>query len=241
VLDVSSKPKPVAGPDDLLLLLAQHWARDQSVFPTEDDRLDLPTIMLFQSYTGCRPAELVHASRGKACQDALGQADDGTDRGKGCRVRRGSIHNRGSRDEDDPDDFEDTDVYESDDASNTMPAAAITATSTNESEITMTKDTADCHTVKLNNFGIPIQGHSPSHPIKLGQQQEPTRQYKALCYEDVCLWIVPNPKLGERDLLVMEVHLRYHKGVDKNPKPYATLLCGPSLANPALQHDILIP
>ena len=33
-LDATSKPKPVAGPDDLLLLLAQHWARDESVFPT---------------------------------------------------------------------------------------------------------------------------------------------------------------------------------------------------------------
>jgi len=100
---------------------------------------------------------------------------------------------------------------------------------------TRNKDRRGCkvegHTVKLNNFGIPIQGHSPGHPIQLGQQ-EPTREYKALCYEDVCLWIVQNPKLGERDLLVMEVHLRYHKGVDKKPKPYATLLCGPSLANP---------
>jgi hypothetical protein len=46
-LDTTSKPKPVAGPDDLLLLLVQHWARDESVFPTEDDRHDVATIMLF--------------------------------------------------------------------------------------------------------------------------------------------------------------------------------------------------
>jgi hypothetical protein len=71
----SAKPKPVTGPDDLLLLLVQHWARDESIFPTEDDRLDLPTIMLFQSYTGCRPAELVHAPRGLGLQDPLDDED----------------------------------------------------------------------------------------------------------------------------------------------------------------------
>ena len=49
------------------------------------------------------------------------------------------------------------------------------------------------------------------------------RKYKALCYEDICLWIVKNPKKGERDVLAMEVHLRHHKGVDNKPKPYVAL------------------
>lgn len=62
-------------PDDLLLSLVQHWARDESIFPTEDDRLDLPMIMLFQAYTGCRPAELVHAPRGQGLQDPLADED----------------------------------------------------------------------------------------------------------------------------------------------------------------------
>ena len=75
-LDTTSKPKPVAGPDDLLLLLVQHWARDESVFPTEDDRHDVATIMLFQSYAGGRPAEFVHSSKGKASQDPLGEVED---------------------------------------------------------------------------------------------------------------------------------------------------------------------
>lgn len=75
-LDSTSKPKLVVGPDDLLLLLVQHWARDESVFPTEDDRHDLATIMLFNAYTGGRPAEFVHALKGKASQDSLGEADD---------------------------------------------------------------------------------------------------------------------------------------------------------------------
>lgn len=77
-LDNTSKTKPVAGPDDLLLLLVHHWARDESVFPTEDDRHDIATIMLFQSYTGGRPAEFVHSSKGKASQDPLGEAENAT-------------------------------------------------------------------------------------------------------------------------------------------------------------------
>lgn len=46
-LDITSKPKPIAGPDDLLLLLTHHWACNKSVFPTKDDRLNVATIMLF--------------------------------------------------------------------------------------------------------------------------------------------------------------------------------------------------
>ncbi|ATZ48870.1 hypothetical protein BCIN_04g00880 [Botrytis cinerea B05.10] len=59
-LDITAKAKPATGPDDLLLLFVQHWARDKSILPTKDDRHDIVTIMLFQSYTGGRPAEFVH-------------------------------------------------------------------------------------------------------------------------------------------------------------------------------------
>jgi len=64
-LDSTSKPKPVIGPDNLLLLLVQHWARDESVFPTGDNQHSLATIMLFNAYTGGRSAEFVHTSKGK--------------------------------------------------------------------------------------------------------------------------------------------------------------------------------
>jgi len=53
----------------------------------------------------------------------------------------------------------------------------------------------------------------------LGNFSELVRLYKAICYEDVRLWIVQNPKQGERDLLAMEVTLSHHKGADKKPKP----------------------
>jgi hypothetical protein len=75
-LDTTSKPKRVAGPDDFLLL-THHWARDESVFPTEDDRHDVATIMLSLAYTSGRPAEFVHASKGKASQDPLSEAEEG--------------------------------------------------------------------------------------------------------------------------------------------------------------------
>lgn len=65
----------MAGPDDLVRLLTYHWARDTSTFPTEDHRLDLATLMLFQSFTGCRPAELVDASKSKACLNPLAELD----------------------------------------------------------------------------------------------------------------------------------------------------------------------
>jgi hypothetical protein len=52
-----------------------------------------------------------------------------------------------------------------------------------------------------------------------------TREYKALCYEDIRLWIVQNPTPGGRDLLAMEITLAYHKGADKKPKPYVFDLC----------------
>ena len=45
-------------------------------------------------------------------------------------------------------------------------------------------------------------------------------RYKALCYEDIQLWIVQNPTQGGRDLVAMEITLKHHKGADRKPKPY---------------------
>jgi len=41
---------------------------------------------------------------------------------------------------------------------------------------------------------------------------------KTLCYEDVTLLVLPNPE-GKRDLLAMEVTLKYTKGWKKRPNP----------------------
>jgi hypothetical protein len=45
--------------DDVLLLLTYLWARDTYVFPTEDQRHMLTTILLLSIFTGARPVELV--------------------------------------------------------------------------------------------------------------------------------------------------------------------------------------
>jgi hypothetical protein len=43
-------------------------------------------------------------------------------------------------------------------------------------------------------------------------------EIKTLCYEDVTLLMLPNPE-GKRDILVMEVKLKYTKGAKKKPRP----------------------
>ncbi len=40
-LDITSKSEPVAGPDDLFLLL-QHWVRDEHVFPQRTTNMTSP-------------------------------------------------------------------------------------------------------------------------------------------------------------------------------------------------------
>jgi hypothetical protein len=42
---------------------------------------------------------------------------------------------------------------------------------------------------------------------------------KALCYEDVSVVLLPNPKDGTRNVLAMEIRLANHKGSDNKPKP----------------------
>jgi hypothetical protein len=81
-LDDQPATKPVMSVDDLFLGLTHHWSRDRSIFPTEDDRLDLPTIMLFQAYTACRPAELVDGTKCRGATDPL--FDDSVAKDPGC-------------------------------------------------------------------------------------------------------------------------------------------------------------
>ena len=53
--------------------------------------------------------------------------------------------------------------------------------------------------------------------------EEAVQKTKALCYKNICLWIIKNPQKGEQDVLAMEVHLQHHKGVNKKPKLYIAL------------------
>jgi hypothetical protein len=227
----------VVGPDDLLLLLVQHWARDESVFPTEDDRLDLATIMLFLAYTGGRPAEFVHSSKGKASQDPLGEAEE-ANKAKQTQQSAGKDYNReddidDSLDYDDDSDagdgpeFDVDDLFDSDDEAEEEIDEDAGYDSgygtTEETDVTMTEDVDDCYTAEVDESGEPVQ--QACDAAELDEFGEAIRKCKALCYEDICLWIVQNPKQGERDLLAMEVSLRHHKGVDNKPKPCVTPPC----------------
>ncbi|KAF2194223.1 hypothetical protein K469DRAFT_193527 [Zopfia rhizophila CBS 207.26] len=48
-------------------------------------------------------------------------------------------------------------------------------------------------------------------------------EIKTLCYEDVTLLTLPNPE-GRRDIIVMEVTLKYTKGAKKKPRPKTFIL-----------------
>ncbi|EXU94557.1 DUF3435 domain protein [Metarhizium robertsii] len=51
------------------------------------------------------------------------------------------------------------------------------------------------------------------------EDDEIVRKHKALCYEDIVLWLVQDPNGGDRDVLAMEVVFRHHKGAKNKRKP----------------------
>jgi hypothetical protein len=240
------KPKPLAGVDTLLLLLTQHWARDESVFRTEDDRLDFAAVTLFLAFTGGRPAEFVHVAKNPASQDPLGKDEETPRRGS----YQPSLHlNNDSSDyeydsevaDDIPDDILDEDLFDGDkslsgnemdlsDSDDEASQKVISEKQTDgcsnpdsgyisDRDSFMTESEVDRDVTDVAEVSDPTPW-SVNVTAPAGLEEE-RRKCKALCYEDICLWIVQNPKLGERDVLAMEVSLRHHKGADKKPKPYA--------------------
>ncbi|QSZ31844.1 hypothetical protein DSL72_001413 [Monilinia vaccinii-corymbosi] len=157
--------KPVLGADDFILLFIYYWAWDISIFPTEDQRLALATILLLLIYTGCRPAELVDAGKVKSAID------------------RDQTYEDDNWDEE----YEGLDKTKHDDPIYENP------------EPWVDPKVSDCD--------------------DQDDEEVLTREYKALCYEDIRLWIVRNPTPGERDLLGMEITLAHYKGADRKPKP----------------------
>jgi hypothetical protein len=187
-LDTTSKPKPVAGPDNLLLMHVQHWARDKSVFPTEDDCYDVATVMLFQAYTGSRPAEFVHSSKGKASEDSLGEReetnenshpqkavycdyDDNSDTGDNSDADEepeydgDSNTGDGSGSDDDvlfdsEDDGSDDGGADEDDEDMDEHGGSDSSYASNGTDVTMTEDTDKCYTTELDESGEPLQQNS---------------------------------------------------------------------------------
>jgi hypothetical protein len=85
----------------------------------------------------------------------------------------------------------------------------------------MTEDTDKSYTTELDQCGQPLRQNSDN--AEPDEVEEAKREYKALCCEDITLWIVRNPQQGKRDVLAMEVRLQHHKGVHNKPRPYVAL------------------
>ncbi|KAJ6436177.1 ribosomal protein s17 [Purpureocillium lavendulum] len=228
-LDDQPKSKPVMGVDDLLLGLTHHWSRDWSVFPTEDDRLDLSTIMLFQAYTACRPAELVDGTKSRAGRDPMIDDPEVEDvvpiksdsvhklqpterveyaaRTRTTRRKLGATGPAERRCEEDG--------FNSDRGSESAyDPESVDASSDDTSDTEYSDDDPeDVVTHEHKRLEPPPALSEPN------EDEEPVRKHKALCYEDIVLWIVQDPNKAGRDVLAMEVRFRHHKGADKKPKP----------------------
>ncbi|KAL9068183.1 MAG: hypothetical protein Q9157_006584 [Trypethelium eluteriae] len=64
-LDVSQPQRPVLEVDAFLLVLHHHWVQDTSVYPCEEQRLQLALLLLFAAYTGTRPCSLLQTKPSK--------------------------------------------------------------------------------------------------------------------------------------------------------------------------------
>jgi hypothetical protein len=216
-------PKPVMGVDDLLLGLTHHWSRDRSVFPTEDDRLDLATIMLFQAYTACRPAELVDGTKCRGGKDPM--LDNPDDEGAGAPANRDRLvasasvsarkSYRGKPPPLDSDSEYSDSVFDDGDKSSCCDSET---SDTESSEMDVDKVIGDEEDIDK------VRSAFPEGELTAVEESEPCRKHKALCYEDIVLWIVQDPNGADRDVFAMEVFFRHHKGVNNKPKPYGRSL-----------------
>jgi hypothetical protein len=78
-----------------------------------------------------------------------------------------------------------------------------------------------------NQGGQSQQFTQAGDPMDLDEAEEDdeiVRKHKALCYEDIVLWLVQDPNGGDRDVLAREVVFRHHKGAKNKRKPYGSTL-----------------
>lgn len=204
------------GVDDLLLGLTHHWARDTSVFPTEDDRLDVPTIMLFQAYTACRPAELVDGTKKRGGGDPL--LDEPDSEWQDAEMLEVDTAAASLASHHDPVSDSDSDAESEDGEGMFDEDNGYDSDASNDTSYSSDNNGSDSDHKQLDTRN--------TNESNAAEDEEPTRKHKALCYEDIILWIVKNPKGGDRDVLAMEVSFRHHKGEDRKPKPYVfRVLC----------------
>lgn len=191
-MDTTSKPKAVAGPDDLLLMLIHHWARDESVFPIEDDRHDVATVMLFQAYTGGRPAEFVHSSRGKAGDDPLDEREETTTDERVLEVAQPGYNDDGDADDNsdavDGTEFDNEVLFDSDEEEDDdmdERCGEDSGYASDNADVTIAEDTDKCRPTKLYESEEPLP--QTLDPAQRSEPEEVKRKCKALCCEDICL------------------------------------------------------
>ncbi|EOO01307.1 hypothetical protein UCRPA7_3197 [Phaeoacremonium minimum UCRPA7] len=208
---------------------------DRSVFPTEADRLDLPTIMLFQAYTACRPAELVDGTKSRGGGDPL---KDEPDDGIGHRPSTGGpqdVSRAGSDDDFVHDAMHDVmqvdscsneDAEDEDENNEDEDRASTFDDDGYDSDMTYDTELDDEEVADDGSHGEAAGYSRTSHGPGSDELGDPTREHKALCYKNITLWMVKDPNQGGRDVLAMEVYFRYHKGTvflfRKHP---LTILC----------------
>lgn len=186
--------------------------------------------MLFQACTGTRPAEFVHASKGKASLDPLVEGEEGGDKDQG----KADITNHDvSSDYDDDSDaannpkFDDGIFNYSDEDEDNI--AENNDGNFSDKDINAESDADSGYSSDGTNVSMKECGGEPDQrncdTARFDELEEATRTCKILCYKDIILWVVKNPVKGGRDVLAMEVYPRHHKGVDNKPKPYVSLHC----------------
>ena len=172
--------------DDVYLVLHYHWAQDVTIYPDGRQRLQVSFLMLISTYTATRPGALVYVARNvKEYKGApIGDEEDDGDADESALI--------GDKD-DDGDEDESSKVDEIDNDGNM--------------EVVNKDEDED---IEMDNKNE--NGERDDETVKafLGHldRKEPV---KTICYEDVNLLLLPNPT-GTRDLLALEIDLRYTKG-----------------------------
>lgn len=146
--------------------------------------------MLFNAYTGGRPAEFVHASKGKASQDPLRKADE-TSKVVCLLSVPGKDYdnesNAGDSPKDDRDrlfDNDNQDACDSNDPSSdhiNMDDSADSGYHTEETDNPISKD--NCPVTNANVSKLQIEQNCDA--TEYDEFREARRKYKALCYKDI--------------------------------------------------------
>ncbi|KAA8574662.1 hypothetical protein EYC84_003912 [Monilinia fructicola] len=127
------------------------------------------------TFTTYSALKFVHSSKGKAGEDPLGEAKTDKD--------ERPLHSKYTDESDD--DNNGSEYGDGDDLD--YQGDSDNDYSSNRRDTAMAKGTNDSCATEINASGIPTpQACSDTTYNDFG---EPIRQYKALCYEDICLWI----------------------------------------------------